>query len=398
MSTEWNDSARAVDPIIALMDTYNRDPRTEKINLGVGVYQDDLAETPVFQAVKDAEARLLEEQNTKTYVGVGGDSALVEAIRAEIFSNTSSSVTGIQGVGGSGALRLIAEFCGEVAPEATLWVSQPTWGNHFALFAASGLPCKAFPWRAFDCEGIVDGALDALADAKSGDFIILHACCHNPTGIDLPGDELDALCDAINAKGLVPIIDAAYVGFADGFEADARALGGLADRFPVAFTAFSASKNFALYRERLGVAFISAHNKSKLNAWQTILLSAARCAYSMPPDHGAAVVRTILTDPQLRASWLHDLDIARNRVADLRHTFATTLRDVGVSFATNYIAQGAGLFALLPLTREQAHHLREDMGIYLLDNGRVNIAGLRRDTIPRVVEAVAALDRASQPA
>ncbi|MEO0618189.1 MAG: aromatic amino acid transaminase [Pseudomonadota bacterium] len=391
MSIVWNDSARAIDPIIALMDTYNRDPRDEKVNLGVGVYQDDLAETPVFQAVKDAEARLLEHQTTKTYVGVGGDGALVDAIRTEIFSDADVGVTGIQGVGGSGALRLIAEFCGEVAPDASLWVSQPTWGNHFALFDASGLPCRQFPWRSFDREGVAEGALAALADAKTGDFIILHPCCHNPTGIDLPADELDVLCNAINAQGLIPIIDAAYVGFADGFEADARALGALAERFPIAFTAFSASKNFALYRERLGVAFVSARDKSKLEAWQTILLSAARSAYSMPPDHGAAVVRTILTDKELRAAWLHDLETARHRVIDLRRAFAGALANAKVGFETDYIAEGAGLFALLPLSPEQAQHLRNEEGIYLLDNGRVNIAGLRHDTIPRVVDAIAAL-------
>ncbi|MEL6288256.1 MAG: aromatic amino acid transaminase [Pseudomonadota bacterium] len=390
LTAQWNDTPQAVDPIIALMQTYTDDVRPERANLGIGVYQDDLAETPVMASVKEAEERILAAQRSKTYVGIGGDPALVKAIGDEIFA-PSTQWTGVQGVGGSGALRLIAEFCGTVSPDARLWVSDPTWGNHFALFDASGLEVRRFPWGVHARDGIVDRALDALASAKPGDFVILHACCHNPTGIDLPPEEERRLTDAINGRGLIPIIDAAYVGFADGFEIDAQALGALAAQFPLAFVAFSASKNFALYRERVGVAFITGADPARLADWQTILLSAARCAYSMPPDHGAASVLEILRDPALRGMWLDELEAARSRVARLRKAFASALEEEGTIADAHFIAAGTGLFSLLPLTREQVIRLRTDHAIYMLENGRVNIAGLREESIPRVVSAISAV-------
>jgi len=374
------------------MDVYNRDERSTKVNLGIGVYQDDLAQTPVFDAVKQAEARILKRQATKTYVGVGGDMDLVQGVADLLFSGRDVGATGVQAIGGSGALRLLGEFCGQVAPDATIWVSDPTWGNHFALFAASGLACKSFPWKSFGRENLYNDAASGLDQAQVGDFIILHACCHNPTGIDMDKEETRKLVGLINDRGLVPIIDAAYVGFRDGFIADADALGALVAEFPVALVAFSASKNFALYRERLGVALITGHDHGKFDAWQSILLSAARCSYSMPPDHGAAVVKTILADDALRQSWLDELEAARLRVDGLRKRFAERLAQQQFRHSTDYIADGSGLFSLLPISGEQADSLREEHGIYMLRNGRINIAGLMENSLDDVVSAIAGLE------
>lgn len=388
MTLKWKDEARSVDPIIDLMRVYQGDARTDKINLGIGVFQDEAGNTPILKAVKEAEARLVRDQATKTYVGVGGDQAFVDGITEMIFGPKSDDVTGIQAVGGSGALRLIADFCAQVSPSSKMWVSNPTWGNHFPLFGASGLECVPYQYKKYSRGDLLKDILSSLEAASEGDFVCLHARCHNPTGIDLTDEEFATLAEFINDRGLVPVVDAAYLGFREGFLKDAASLGDLMRRFEVGFAAFSASKNFALYRERLGIAYVVGRNTDKIADWRSILLAAARANYSMPPDHGASVVRTIVEDDGLKKMWLDELEAARARLMTLRAKFAEALTKAGANYDTSYLVDGAGLFSLLPLEPEQTVKLREENGIYLLSNGRTNIAGLREDTIETVAQAV----------
>lgn len=384
---------RSIDPIVEMMESFRADSRTDKINVGIGVYQDERGETPVFSAVKRAEAIQLYQENSKSYLSVAGNKAFLEDVAVQLFGPNKPLYASVQSVGGSGALRIIGDFCAKVAPESTLWLPNPTWANHLALFSGAKLNCKSFAYDYVARMQLLNGMQQGLSDANKGDFVVIHACCHNPTGIDLGAEDEIAFAQFIKEKGLVPIIDVAYLGLRDTVSADMAAVSKLIGAFDLAFVAYSASKTFGLYRDRVGAAFIVGTDLELLQRYNALMLAAARATYSMPPDHGAAIVHTILSDESLRQSWVRELEVARQRTQGLRQAFARELADAGCRFPLDCVSEGSGLFCLLPLPTGSDAVLRDEFGIYIVAPGRINISGLSPDNVRRVARAIAHVER-----
>jgi aromatic-amino-acid transaminase len=376
---------QAPDALLGLIRLFEADPHPHKIDLGVGMYRDATGATPVMRAVKQAEAQLLGAQASKSYLGPEGDSAFVDLLARIVFGDATAAsgrLTGVQTPGGTGALRLGAELIAHARPDARIWIGDPTWPNHAPIFREAGLVVR--PHRFFDrARGAIDfaGMMADLADARAGDVLLLHGCCHNPTGAMLAPEEWAAIMQACGARGFVPFIDLAYQGLGDGLEADAAATRAMLAAVPDALVAYSCDKNFALYRERVGALWVQASSAAEQARGN--LLALARGIWSMPPDHGAAIVRTILESAALRADWAAELDTMRERLNDLRRALAVAHP------ALAPIAGQRGMFALLDLSLQAVTALREDHGIYMAGNGRINIAGLRIDTIPLFAAALA---------
>ncbi|WP_298019512.1 aromatic amino acid transaminase [uncultured Parasphingopyxis sp.] len=370
--------ARPIDQIIAISRAYAEDPRTEKVDFGIGVYKDEMGNTPVMRAVKEAERRLVENQTTKTYVGVGGDQRYVELFANAVLPDHAygRDILGIQSIGGSGAVRVLAEVALALNPDATFWLPDPTWPNHQAILGAIGAPIERYPYVKFTAEPDIDAILAKLDTAKAGDVVIIHASCHNPTGIDPALEDLGRLVDGIVGRGLIPFVDAAYIGFGTGWNRDAARVAAVAERAPEMLLALSCSKNFGIYRERTGAALLVSRGNPKLAATNSTLLATARASYSMPPDHGAAIVRTILDDPELKADWLAELEEIRNRINGNRSALALALARAKQDRDWTYIDKGQGMFSLLDVTPEAAARLREEQGVYIIPDGRMNIASL----------------------
>lgn len=381
------------DAILQVMAAYRADPRAQKVDLGVGVYKDDQGHTPVMRAVKAAEARLVSEQDTKTYTQLTGDPAFHEAMAGLLLAGTvpPARLSAAAATGGTGAVRLAFELVRLANPEARLWISAPTWPNHYSLAEATGLPWS--PYRYLDAEA---GALDRagmfadLAQAKRGDVLVLHGCCHNPTGVDPElhdWAEIAALCER---NGLTPMVDIAYQGFGAGLDADAAGLRHLVSRLPRVLIAASGAKNFGLYRERVGITMVVS-SESERDTVQATLATINRATISFPPDHGARVVSTILTDPALKLDWQEELDGMRERIARLRRALAEALRAETGSDRMGFIAAQKGMFSALPLSDAQLARLRDEFGVYAVGGGRVNMAGLTEESVPLVARALAAV-------
>lgn len=376
----------APDALLALIQLFRADPRRDKIDLGVGVFRDEDGATPIMHAVKTAEARLLGEQTTKAYLGSEGnqrytDLLALAALGASIAG--SPRLTGLQTPGGTGALRLGAELIARAAPDATVWMSVPTWPNHTPIFEAAGL--RIATHRFHDGQNgalLFDAMLDDLGNTRPGDILLLHGCCHNPTGQTLDTEQWAAVAHLCEERGLTPFIDLAYQGLGDGWDADGGATRLMLEAVPEALVAYSCDKNFGLYRERVGALWVLGANEASVTRIRSSLLSLSRSIWSMPPDHGAAVVRTILEDDALTADWRMELDGMRQRINGLR----TALGAAHPRLAP--IALQRGMFAMLPLDPATVAHLRDVHGIYMAGNGRINIAGLRDDTIPRFIAAL----------
>lgn len=378
----------ADDPLLALTPLFRADPNPAKVDLGVGVYRDEFGKTPVFRAVKQAEARLVETQETKAYVGPEGDRAFIEAFWTFV-AGEGRDAAGVQTVGGTGALRLAAELLRR-SGSSRIFLGIPSWSNHSAIFAAAGLSVVTYPL--FDVASqrlLADEMLSTLADkARPGDAVLLHASCHNPTGAVMDDATWAAVAEVILKKGLVPVIDSAYQGFGTGIEDDATALRRLLDRVPEAIVAASASKSFGLYRERTGAVYATSASPETRDKLKSHLVTIGRGAYSMPPDHGAAVVRTVLTDPGLREDWQAELDGARQRITAMRAILAKGLSPHCPALAA--IATQQGMFSLLPIDEVRIVELRHRCGIYMPLSGRINIAGLNSSQAPGVIEALCA--------
>jgi len=378
-----------VDVLMALGAALRADLRSEKLDLGVGVYRDEHGRTPVLRAVKAAERRLWEEQDSKGYLGPAGDTEFIALLGAVVTGSpeTDPRLVGVQAPGGTGALRLALELVATSTPAARVWVGLPTWPNHTPMLAASGLELATYNYYDLARRRLTfDRMIDALGRAKLGDVVLLHGCCHNPTGADLGEVQWDAVADLIERRGLVPLVDFAYQGFGEGPDADARGVRRLLARVPEALVAVSCSKSFGLYRERTGLLLALAASPSAAARVGATLQSLARLIYSNPPDHGAAVVRTILSDRALKAEWLAELAAMRQRVARVRAELLAAGSRTGMVGST--LLQGRGLFALLPICRETVLHLRNDYGIYLPDNGRINLAGLNSTGIVQLAGAL----------
>ncbi len=384
-------STQPADPLLALIGLFQADPRPGKIDLGVGVYRDGEGRTPVFRAVKQAERVLWETQDTKSYVGPEGDGAFLERLWRLAGGGAKVPVAGVQTPGGSGALRLAAELV-RAAGSKRIWLGLPSWPNHAGIFNATGLPIETY--RFFDRTSqalLFDEMMGALNRAEAGDVVLLHACCHNPTGARLAARQWDDIAEVLARRGLIPLLDLAYQGLGEGVDADTAGLRRVVAAVPEALIAVSSSKSFGLYRERTGAIFAVAASQSDADAARSNLVSLARSSYSMPPDHGAAIVRTILGDAELTRQWSDELDDMRCRLASIRRALAAGLQSVWP--ATAAIAEQDGLFSLLALTEAQVLDLRQRYGIYMPVSGRINIAGLNMTQVPTALSAFAGLDR-----
>jgi aromatic-amino-acid transaminase len=373
------------DALLAIIAAHRADPRPDTIDLGVGVYRDDAGRTPVLRAVKTAEARLLAGQDSKSYLGADGDVRYVELLETILFGDAApdhSHLTGVQTPGGTGALRLGAELIARANPAATIWMGEPTWPNHAPIFREAGLPVAMHPFYDLSSGTIrFDEMITALDAARPGDILLLHGCCHNPTGAELATDEWAAIAGLVARRGLIPFIDLAYQGLGDGLEEDAAATRRLLDAVPEALIAYSCDKNFGLYRERVGALWVKAGDAG--GVVRQNMLTLARSLWSMPPDHGAAIVRVILDDAAMTADWRAELDEMRDRLNRLRRELAASHPRLAA------IARQRGMFAMLPIDTAAIAMMRERHGIYMTGGGRISIAGLNAETLPRFSAALA---------
>ena len=381
------------DAILALMDRFRADPRAEKIDMGVGVYRNAQGVTPVMGAVKAAERQLVETQESKGYTALTGDPAFVAAMADLVLgeAHDPARVTGAATVGGTGAIRQGLELVRLARPDVTVHIPDPSWPNHAAVLRGMGLPFKTY--RYFDAEA---NALDAggmLADLKAvapGDLVLLHGCCHNPTGVDPTPAQWREIAAALKETGAVVMIDLAYLGLGDGIEEDAAATRMLVGELPEVVLAVSCSKNFGLYRDRAGVVLV-ASDQPKLV--QGNLATLNRLAYSFPADHAARVVEMILHDAALRDDWATELRDMRERINSLRVALAEELRTVTGSDRFAFLASQRGMFSRLGATPEEVQRLAEEHAVYMIGDGRMNVAGLTLADIPRLAKAIAEVCR-----
>ncbi|MGQ0531814.1 MAG: amino acid aminotransferase [Caulobacteraceae bacterium] len=382
-----NLSPKAPDPLLKIIKMFREDPRSDKIDLGVGVYRDASGATPVMHAVKEAEARLLAEQKTKTYVGQQGDVEFLRLVYDLVFGEASRELVSIQAVGGTGALRLGCDLLRESGAKRIV-LPQPCWPNHPAIVRAARLETVDIPFFNVAEQRIdLDALIAGFDRAERGDAVILQACCHNPLGADFSFEQWQEVAAAVQARGLIPFFDLAYQGFGDGIDEDVAGLRALVARVPEAVIAVSEAKSFGVYRERVGALFVKAPDKAR-HAVASNLAAIARANYSMPPDHGASVVRIVLADEALAMSWRDELDGIRAHIKRTRRKLASERVN---SIPMHLIADQKGMFSTLPLNDAQVTALRERHGIYMTDAARINVAGLREADIPRFVEALRAV-------
>ncbi|WP_120631647.1 amino acid aminotransferase [Ruegeria sp. EL01] len=379
------------DKILALMQMYREDPRDQKIDLGVGVYKNAEGITPVMRAVKAAEKRILEEQDSKAYTGLAGDPAYADAMIGLILgiSVPRGNIAAVATPGGTGACRQAFEMIRMANPSARVFVSNPTWPNHLSILNYLGM--EKVQYRYFDSEtrGVdFDGMITDLKTAKAGDVVLLHGCCHNPTGANLNLVQWQEVVSVINELGLVAMIDIAYQGFGDGLEEDAKATRLIASSVKECLIAASCSKNFGVYRERTGLLMAISADAGQTALNQSTLAFLNRQNYSFPPDHGARVVTTILTDPALRADWEAELEEIRLSMLGLRQQLATELQRHSGSDRFGFVAQHRGMFSRLGAAPELVEKLRADHGIYMVGDSRLNIAGLNATTVPILAKAI----------
>jgi len=387
------------DAILALMQAFSADAREDKVDLGVGVYKDADGATPVLRAVQRAEQRLLETQTTKSYVSPVGLESFRDAMCRQVFGADAdlSRIRCAQAVGGSGALRILGDLLRRSRPEAGLHLSDPTWPNHVPLLKSCGFALHDYPYYDRDSGQVaIVALLDALRAMPEGDIVVLHGCCHNPTGADLTLQQWRAVLDVVMERSLFPFIDLAYQGFGDGLEEDAAAVRLFADHVPEMAVAASCSKNLGLYRERVGAALLLAQDTPQADLAFGQLGTLVRSNYSMPPDHGARSTDIVLSDPVLSEDWKAELESMRQRMMSLRQRFADGLRQRSNSPRFDAVAGQRGMFSLLPLTPAHIETLRERHGIYLVGSGRINVAGLPDDEpgMAALCEAIVAVGSA----
>lgn len=382
------------DPILGLMEAYAKDPNPAKFDLGVGVFKDAQGLTPVPQAVKQAEQRLVDRQVSKSYVGGHGDVAfgrlLCELVLGEDSPLLPAQRAGAtQTPGGTGALRLAAEFIQRCLPGRGIWLSDPTWPIHETIFAGAGLKVGHYPYVGADNRLDVAGMLAALEAAPEGDIVLLHACCHNPTGFDLSRDDWGQALEVVKRRSLLPLIDFAYQGFGDGLDEDAWAVRLFAAELPELLITSSCSKNFGLYRERTGALLVCCNDAEKLLDVRSQLAFIARNLWSTPPDHGAAVVAEILGDPQLKSLWVSEVEAMRQRIARLRNGLVEALAPHGLSERFAHIAEQRGMFSYTGLSPVQVAALRERHSVYMVGTGRANVAGADEARLDTLAAAIA---------
>ncbi|SOH95291.1 aromatic-amino-acid transaminase [Monaibacterium marinum] len=378
------------DAIIALIQAFAEDPRDSKVDLGVGVYKDDAGKTPVMRAVKEAERRLLAAQDSKSYTKLTGNPDFVAGMQRLALGKVSDRLTGAQAPGGTGALRVLFELTMRANPDARFWYSAPSWPNHQAMLANMKVPHQSYPY--FDAETLgvdFDAMIATLDGLDANDVVILHGCCHNPTGANLTQAQWERVTQSALDNGWMPLVDFAYQGLGDGLEEDAQGVRYMASKMPRMMVATSCSKNFGLYRDRAGCAIVQCESAAEVPLVTATLSSVNRLLYSFAPDHPAAVVAEILTDPELRADWEAELAEMRDRINGLRTGLAEALRQETNSNRFDFIAEHRGMFSRLGATPEQVAAMREG-GIYMVGDSRMNIAGLTTDKLRDFARAAAA--------
>jgi aromatic-amino-acid transaminase len=381
------------DRILSLIALVRDDPRPSKMDLSIGVYRDATGRTPILGAVREAERRLYEGETTKSYVGPAGDAAFNSAVARLVFGDPDAArIRTVQTPGGAGALRILAGLLARARRGATVWLPDPTWVNHESIVSDAGLAIRRYPYFDAATGGVrFDALLDALSGAAAGDAVLLHGCCHNPSGADPTAAQWQELADLLVRKGLFPFVDLAYQGFGEGLDEDAAAVRLLAARVPEMAVATSCSKNFGIYRERTGAAFVIGANAAQADAAFSQLVVCARIAYSMPPDHGGSIVRIVLEDPALAARWRAELAAMRGEVVATRRALAAAFRARTGTDRYDFLLRHRGMFSLLGVDERQAEQLRREYGIYIVADGRANLAGLREDQIEPLVSAVLAV-------
>jgi aspartate aminotransferase len=387
------------DPILGLMTAFRADTAQQKVDLGVGVYRDDRGATPIMSVVKEAESNLLVQQQTKSYVGPTGSSEFNTAMEALVFGAQhpalrAGRIRSVQAPGGCGALRLAAELIRVVAPGASVYVSTPTWANHVPLIGGAGLKIEHYPYYSPKTGGVDFGAAcAALEGIPEGSVVLLHASCHNPTGADFSQTQWRELLTIFARRQLLPFLDLAYQGMGTHLDEDAFSLRLFTEQLPEALVAVSCSKNFGLYRERVGSLHVLGEAPQVADAMLKHLGRIARTLYSMPPDHGAAVVAQILTDPKLRTRWEAEVGQMRERVNGLRQAVVVQLQRVCPQRDFSFIASQKGMFSFLGLSVSEVKELRERHHVYMTDDSRINIAGLNAENLPYFAAAVSAVVR-----
>lgn len=382
------------DPILGLMEAYAQDSNPRKFDLGVGVYKDAQGLTPIPEAVKIAEARLIESQDTKTYIGGHGNPLFGKVINELVLGADSALITeqlagATQTPGGTGALRLAADFIAQCLPGKGVWLSNPTWPIHETIFAAAKVKVSHYPYVGSDNRLDVDAMLAVLKEVPKGDVVLLHACCHNPTGFDLSHDDWQRVLEVVRSRDLLPLIDFAYQGFGDGLEQDAWSTRLFAAQVPELLITSSCSKNFGLYRDRTGALIVCANSADKLIDIRSQLANIARNLWSTPPDHGAAVVATILADPELKARWADEVEAMRLRIAQLRSGLVEALEPHGLRERFAHIGVQRGMFSYTGLSAEQVKNLREQHSVYMVSSGRANVAGIDATRLALLADAIA---------
>ena len=382
------------DAILGLLTEHRNDPRPEKIDLGVGVYRNAVGETPVLATIKKAEQRLLRTQTSKTYIGTAGDAAFNTAVQAMTFAGAvpDDRLVTIQTPGGSGSLRVAAGLLLRAREDATIWFGEPTWANHTPLLGGAGLTLKPFPYYDPEKHIIhVDAMLDTLRTIPKGDVILLHACCHNPSGFDPSEAEWREIADVIEERELLPFIDAAYQGLARNIDDDAFAIRHLASLVPEMIVSTSCSKNFGLYRDRVGSLSLMSATADSLGVLASQANNYVRTVYSMPPDHGAAAVSIILADDKLRAEWLVELKDMRDRLKAMRGLLYNALLEKAPGQDFSHLVRANGMFCFLGISAKNIVRLKKDFGIYMVDDSRINVAGITADNVEYLSDSIAAV-------
>jgi aspartate/tyrosine/aromatic aminotransferase len=383
------------DPILGLAESFRDDPRPGKINLAVGVYQDATGKTPILDSVRRAGKRVIERQESKAYLPIPGSPAFAAAVAKVLFGEAheavaSGRVATSHTPGGTGALRVATDLIHQQFPKATVWLTDPTWPNHPQIMAAAGVPTKTFPY--FNAAGnslAWEAALAAIEKMPAGDVVLLHGCCHNPTGIDPTAEQWNKMADAIYGRGLLPLLDFAYQGFADGIEQDAAGLRAFCRPKAEFLVCSSFSKNFGLYCERVGALSVVGGEKQTTDIVQSQIKACIRANYSNPPAHGGELVTAVLGDQELRAMWEKEVAQMRDRINGMRELFVKTLKAKGVPGDFSFISRQRGMFSFSGLTRPQVDALREKHAIYIVGSGRINVAGITPDNCDRLCEAIA---------
>ncbi|GIU25585.1 aminotransferase [Shewanella colwelliana] len=383
------------DPILGLMTKYREDTHANKVDLGVGVYKDEQGHTPILHCVKIAEQHRIDTEETKVYIGPTGSASFNQLLGELAFGQDNPAlladrVRTVSTPGGTGALRVAADFIKRLNPNAVVWVSDPTWANHTGLFEAAGLSVKTYPYYDHDNKTLkFDEMLSALSQVGKDDVVLLHACCHNPSGMDLTTQQWDKVIELTKQQGFTPLIDMAYQGFGDGVDEDAYGVRQMAAQVDNMILCSSCSKNFGLYRERIGACSILGRDSQSANVAFSVLLYVVRCIYSMPPAHGAAIVETILGSSELKQQWLDELKEMRDRINGNRVMLVNKLIEKGVTRDFSFIAEQKGMFSFLGITPQQVAQLQHDHSIYMVDSSRISIAGIGEGNVDYLAESIA---------